>query len=231
MRNKTGIAAPWARARPPSAGRTAACCWRPYMDCAANHRQGEVLPEHWAVGEHKPAPCECGRKDCVWLTDAGECLGFSKKVRAKVKKQPTVTEYSEIYLSGYSIVPFKAEPSPLFEDAADLQIQAAKRRVRRTRSYKRDLSTSSVRTVRADQQSTSHKAKLSLSQHGHASLSGMRATRAPERSELSELPAAMASAYFRGLSSAASPTVHGCDQLLGTTEFPANGTTCTSPRS
>ena len=205
------------------------------MDCAANHRQGEVLPEHWAVGEHKPAPCECGRKDCV-------CLGFSKKVRAKVKKrrkkeeeaswQPTVTEYSEIYLSGYSIVPFKAEPSPLFKDAADLQIQAAKRkRVRRTRSYKRDLSTSSVRTVRADQQSTSHKAKLSLSQHGHASLSGMRATRAPERSELSELPAAMASAYFRGLSSAASPTVHGCDQLLGTTEFPANGTTCTPPRS
>ena len=201
------------------------------MDFAANHRQGEVLPEHWAVGEHKPAPCECGRKGCVWSTDAGECLGFSKKVRAKVKKQPTVTEYSEIYLSGYSIVPFKAEPSPLFKDAADLQIQAAKRkRVRRTRSYKCDVSTSTVRTVRADQQSTSHKAQLSFSHHGRASLSGMRATRAPVRSELSELPAAMASAYFRGLSSTASPTVHGCDQLLGTTEFPARGTTCT-PRS
>ena len=201
----------------------------------------------WGAGEHDPAPCECGQEGCVWSTATRECLGFSKEVRASFKKrqkkekeeswQPTVTEYSEIclpqtlrYTCG-RIVPFKAEHSPLWKDAVDLQIQAAKRkRVRRTRSYKCDVSTSTVRTVRADQQSTSHKAQLSFSHHGRASLSGMRATRAPVRSELSELPAAMASAYFRGLSSTASPTVHGCDQLLGTTEFPAKGTTCT-PRS
>ena len=201
--------------------------WCPYMHSIV----------HWGTGEHKPAPCECGRKGCVWSTDARECLGFSKKVRASIKKrqkeeeelswQPIVTEYSEIYdTCGYTcgrIFPFKAEPSPLWKDATELQIQALIRKhVRRARSHKRDLSTSTMQTVRADQRSTAHKAKLSLSQHGRASLSGMRATRAPERSELSELPAAMASAYFRGLSTKASPTIHGCDQLLGTTEFPAN---------